>query len=835
NDAPTLSGGPYAFTATDEDTASTGVLISTLLAGVTAADMDGDTLGAAISAQTGNGTWQYSTDNTSWTDFGSVGSANSLLLSDSTYVRYNPDGENGETASLTLYAWDGSSGTASSNGSTSTASTIINGDATAFSTETINANLTVNPLNDAPSGTDKTLTAQKNSALTIQVADTGFNDVDTGDALEQITLSTAPALGTLWVDTDGDGTVNGSEAALSTSDTVTATDISAGLLKYRPATDGVGAAYTTIGFTVNDGDANAASANTWTLDVVSAPEIDLNGAASGNNATATYTENDTDTPVTLVDAAASITDDDANLKSMSIQISDGAQTGDVIKLGSHADNATVNGITISYTSDSEISLSGSATKENYLALLKELNFAQTGDKVGGVDRTISVTATDANDQTGLASTITVTATSVNDAPTVATNIGVTLDEAATITIGNTQLNATDPDDTASGLTYTVTTATTKGTLWLDANNSGTQDDGEALALNGTFTQDDIDNSRLKYTHDGGETTSDTLGFSLADGGEDSVSPVSGQSFAITVTPQNDVPTISELSGNSLAYLIGSDALVIDQGTAVSVTDPDSTDFNTGTLTVSITNNGVNAEDKLSIRNQGTETGQIGVSGSDVTYGGTSIGSLAGGTSGTDLTVDLNTNATAAALSALLGNITYENLDSTTATENTRTVRFVLTDGDGGTSANIDTSVVVSSNAAPVITSNSGGDTAAINVAENSTTVTMVTATDAEDDTLAFSISGGADSTLFSIDANSGALTFKAAPDYENPQDQGDTAGNNTYVVEVQADDSNGGTDTQTLTVTVTDVNETPPSTGGGGGTVTPPPTDPTETVTEETT
>ncbi|SEI93965.1 hypothetical protein SAMN05421831_1235, partial [Allopseudospirillum japonicum] len=32
NDAPTLSGGPYAFTATDEDTASTGVLISTLLA-----------------------------------------------------------------------------------------------------------------------------------------------------------------------------------------------------------------------------------------------------------------------------------------------------------------------------------------------------------------------------------------------------------------------------------------------------------------------------------------------------------------------------------------------------------------------------------------------------------------------------------------------------------------------------------------------------------------------------------------------------------------------------------------------------------------------------------
>lgn len=811
NDAPTLSGGPYAFTATDEDTASTGILISTLLAGVTAADVDGDTLGAAISAQAGNGTWQYSTDNSSWTDFGTVGSANSLLLSSSTYVRYNPDGENGETASLTLHAWDGSSGSASTNGSASTVSTLTNGDATAFSTGTINANLTVNPVNDAPTGTDKTLIAQKNSPLTIQIADAGFNDVDTGDALEQIIISTAPALGTLWVDTDNDGTVNGAESALSTNDIVTAADISAGLLKYRPATDGIGSGYTTIGFTVHDGDTSAGSANTWTLNVVSAPEIDLNGAAAGNNATATYTENDSDTPVTLVDAAATITDDDANLKGMSIQISDGAQTGDVIKLDSRNSADVVNGITITYTSDSAISLSGSATKDNYLALLKELTFAQTGDNVGGADRTISVTATDANDQTGVASTITVTATGVNDAPTVATNTGLTLNEAATITIANTQLNATDPDDTASGLTYTVTTATTNGTVWLDANNNSTQDDGEALALNGTFTQDDIDNNRLKYTHDGGETTSDSLGFSLADGGEDGAAAVTGQSFAITVTPQNDDPTISELSGDSLAYVMGSDALVIDQGTAVSVTDPDSADFNTGALTVSITNNGVNTEDKLSIRNQGTEAGQIGLNGFDVTYGGTLIGTLGGGINGNALTVNFDHNATAAALSALLSNITYENLDSTTATENTRTVRFVLTDGDGGTSANIDTSVVVSRNAAPVITSNSGGDTAAINVAENSTSVTTVTATDADSDTVTFSISGGADSTLFAIDANSGALTFKSAPNFENPLDTGDTAGNNTYVVEVTAEDARGGIDTQMLTVTVTDVNEAAPA------------------------
>ena len=56
------------------------------------------------------------------------------------------------------------------------------------------------------------------------------------------------------------------------------------------------------------------------------------------------------------------------------------------------------------------------------------------------------------------------------------------------------------------------------------------------------------------------------------------------------------------------------------------------------------------------------------------------------------------------------------------------------------------------NAAPVITSNSGGDTAAIDVAENETAVTTVTATDADvpADTLTFSKSGGVDATMFTL-------------------------------------------------------------------------------------
>ena len=113
---------------------------------------------------------------------------------------------------------------------------------------------------------------------------------------------------------------------------------------------------------------------------------------------------------------------------------------------------------------------------------------------------------------------------------------------------------------------------------------------------------------------------------------------------------------------------------------------------------------------------------------------------------------------------------------------------------------------------PVITSNGGGATASVNVAENTTAVTTVVATDADlpAQTLSYSIlnTAGTDFGKFSI-SSSGVLTFNSAPDYENPQDIGGTGGDNAYVVDVQVADGNGGTDTQTLTVNVQNVVEAP--------------------------
>ena len=107
---------------------------------------------------------------------------------------------------------------------------------------------------------------------------------------------------------------------------------------------------------------------------------------------------------------------------------------------------------------------------------------------------------------------------------------------------------------------------------------------------------------------------------------------------------------------------------------------------------------------------------------------------------------------------------------------------------------------------------------AFSVAENTTAVTTLTASDADaaDTDVGYAVSGGADQSKFQV-TSTGDLTFKNAPDYENPTDVSSSnpsngAGNNEYVVTVTA---TSGTGTRarsvdrTLTVTVEDAAEAP--------------------------
>src|SRR5262249_9557921 len=109
------------------------------------------------------------------------------------------------------------------------------------------------------------------------------------------------------------------------------------------------------------------------------------------------------------------------------------------------------------------------------------------------------------------------------------------------------------------------------------------------------------------------------------------------------------------------------------------------------------------------------------------------------------------------------------------------------------------------NQPPTITSNGGGNTAAVSVAENTTAVTTVTATDPDaGQTLSYSIAGGADASKFTLNATTGALAFVTALNFEAPTD---TGANNIYDVTVQVSDGNGGSDAQAIAVAVTNVNE----------------------------
>jgi hypothetical protein len=143
---------------------------------------------------------------------------------------------------------------------------------------------------------------------------------------------------------------------------------------------------------------------------------------------------------------------------------------------------------------------------------------------------------------------------------------------------------------------------------------------------------------------------------------------------ITGGPDPNAPVLA-LPGPAAYAAIGSPPKLID--TSATITDADSPNFNGGVLTVSVAVNGT-ADDRLSVQNVGIAPGVIGVNGSNVTYGGTSIGTLAGGVGLQPLTVTLNANATLPAVQALLRAVTWADVSLTPSTYR-RYIRFSITD------------------------------------------------------------------------------------------------------------------------------------------------------------
>ena len=146
---------------------------------------------------------------------------------------------------------------------------------------------------------------------------------------------------------------------------------------------------------------------------------------------------------------------------------------------------------------------------------------------------------------------------------------------------------------------------------------------------------------------------------------------------------------------------------------------------------------------------------------------------------------------------------------------TNSYRVTLNVSDGSLGDSVAVTIHIRDvNEGLAIQSNGGGDAAAVSVEEGSAAVASVSAVDRDGDAVVYSVAGGADAELFAIDAATGALSFRSAPDFEAP---GDADGDNVYDVHVAASDGSF-TDTQSIAVTVANRNEGIFIESNGGGT-----------------
>ncbi|MEW8626650.1 MAG: cadherin domain-containing protein, partial [Candidatus Thiodiazotropha sp.] len=402
------------------------------------------------------------------------------------------------------------------------------------------------------------------------------------------------------------------------------------------------------------------------------------------------------------------------------------------------------------------------------------NPTDLGDTAGNNTYVVEVTVSD-NYSTPLTATQTITVT-VND-----TNVGAG-------PIGNTEPN-NDPQITSDGGNDTAAVSV--------AENS-------TAVTTVTAADPDADNAILTYSLSGGADQ----GRFIIDGATGALSFLVAPNFEAPADADGD--NVYEIEVTVTDDHGGTDIQTI----SVTVTDVTVGDPNTGNQAPVISSgNSFNIDENL------TDVGSVVASDPD---GHGMLYSISGGADAALFQIDDTTGA----LSFLVAP-DYENPTDLgdTAGNNTYVVEVTVSD-NYSTPLTATQTITVTVNdinvgAGPVgntepnndpqITSDGGGDTATITVAEHTTVVTTVTATDPDTDNtaLTYSIIGGVDAQRFAIDANTGLLSFLVGPDYEAPADAND---DNSYQVQVSVADDNGGTDIQALTINVTDVVVGDPST-----------------------
>ncbi|KJV05960.1 cadherin-like domain-containing protein [Methylocucumis oryzae] len=189
----------------------------------------------------------------------------------------------------------------------------------------------------------------------------------------------------------------------------------------------------------------------------------------------------------------------------------------------------------------------------------QLRYVHDGSE--GLTDSFTFRATDLEPLDSNVATVTIDIVPVNDPPVIVTNLPLTVNEGS---VGNSittaLLNSIDPDNADPQVQYRISSAVTKGQLYLD--NGGVK---TILGVGSAFTLQDVIDGKLKYTHDGSEP--DLLLASVDDSFAFIVSDSSGSNepadvFNIHVNPVNDAPQLSGLGG-TLNVVEDQAATVID--------------------------------------------------------------------------------------------------------------------------------------------------------------------------------------------------------------------------------------------------------------------------------
>jgi CshA-type fibril repeat protein/VCBS repeat-containing protein len=379
-------------------------------------------------------------------------------------------------------------------------------------------NITVTPVNDAPQ-----LIA--NAPLTVTE---GGNGTITTLLLQHTDSDSAPLTYTVTaLPINGELRVNGT--ALAQNETFTQAQIDANAVTY--AHNGSETTADSFDFSLSDGTAPALT-DTFIINITS--DNDLPTLTSNNPLT--VAEGDAGTINTVLLQYDDIDgDNDALIYTVTALPTNGELqvSGATVALNGTFTQAQINADAVTYTHDGT-----ETTADSFI-------FNVTDD--GGLTTTPA--------------TFNIIITPENDAPRIVTNNALTVAEGDTATIGTALLQSSDDDNSAGELTYTVTALPANGTL---------QVGGATVALNGTFTQAQIDADTVAYVHNGSETATDAFTFTVNDG----TATTDPATFVINVTPVSDAPTVT--TNNTLELQVGDTATITNALLAAEDIDDDNT-------------------------------------------------------------------------------------------------------------------------------------------------------------------------------------------------------------------------------------------------------------------